>query len=40
MVKDLQEYIGILSKNPDAFILGFFNNDKDGNSTDRDIKIL
>ncbi len=40
MVKDLQEYIGILSKNPDAFILGFFDNDKDGNPTGRTIKIL
>lgn len=40
MVKDLQEYIGILAKNPDAFILGFFNNDKDGNPTERTIKVL
>lgn len=40
MVKDLQEYISILAKNPNAFILGFFNNDKDGNPIDRDIKIL
>lgn len=40
MVSDLKEYIKILSKNPEAFILGFFNNDKEGNSTEKTIKVL
>jgi 8-oxo-dGTP pyrophosphatase MutT (NUDIX family) len=40
MVSDLKEYIKILSRNPDAFILGFFNNDKSGNPTGRVIKVL
>ena len=40
IVHDLQEYIKILAKNPDAFILGFFNNDKSGNLTEETIKVL
>lgn len=40
MVADLKEYIKILTENPDAFILGFFNNDKSGNLIEKTIKIL
>jgi len=40
MVSDLKEYIKILTKNPNAFILGFFNNDKFGNLIERTIKII
>jgi 8-oxo-dGTP pyrophosphatase MutT (NUDIX family) len=40
MVNDLKEYIKILSKNPEAFILGFFNNDSSGNPTEKTVKIL
>lgn len=40
MVADLKEYVQILNNNPDAFILGFYDNDKEGNSKDRTIHIL
>lgn len=40
MVTDLKKYIQILSKNPDAFMLGFFDNDKEGNQTSHKIHIL
>ena len=40
MVADLQEYIGILTKNPDAFIFGFFDNDKSGKLINKVVKIL
>ncbi len=39
-VTDQKEYIKILSKNPDAFILGFFDNDKSGHQTKHTIHIL
>lgn len=40
MVKDLQEYIQILEKNPNAFILGFFDNDKKGNLINKIVRVL
>jgi 8-oxo-dGTP diphosphatase len=40
MVSDLKEYLKILNKNPNAFILGFFNNDKNGNPIGSTTKIL
>jgi 8-oxo-dGTP diphosphatase len=40
MVNDLKEYVKVLAKNPDAFILGFFDNDQAGNLTGKTIKVL
>jgi 8-oxo-dGTP diphosphatase len=41
MVTDLKDYIKILSKNPKAFILGFFDHDDSGEITSKvKIKIL
>jgi len=40
MVHDLQEYIKILSKDPNAFILGFFNYDKSGKLAEKTIEVL
>ncbi len=40
MVQDLKDYIKILSQNPDAFIFGFFDHDKEGKLTEKVIKIL
>jgi len=40
MVKDLKAYIKILDKNPDAFILGHFDNDEAGHQTSQSIHIL
>lgn len=40
MVTDLKEYIGILSKSPNAFILGFFDNDKSGKLINKMVKVL
>ena len=40
MVRDLQEYVKILSKNPNAFILGFFDNDIEGKFISKTVKIL
>ena len=40
MVSDLKEYIKIISENPHAFIFGFFDHDKEGNLTEKDIKVL
>lgn len=40
MVSDLKEYIKIISVNPKVFIFGFFDHDKEGNLTDKNIKIL
>lgn len=40
MVNDLKEYIKILSINPGAYILGFFDNDKRGNPKGHTIHIL
>lgn len=37
---DIKEYIKILSKNPEAFILGFFNHDKEGKLINKKIKVL
>ena len=37
---DIKEYLKILSKNPEAFILGFFDHDHEGNLTDKKIKVL
>ncbi len=37
---DIKEYIKILSENPDAFIFGFFDHDKEGNLTEKTIKVL
>jgi len=40
MPADLKEYIKILTENSDAFIFGFFDHDKEGKLTRKDIKIL
>jgi 8-oxo-dGTP diphosphatase len=40
MVTDLKEYIKILVKNPDAFIFGFFDHDKEGKLIKKIVKIL
>ena len=40
MVKDLQEYINILVNNPNAFIFGFFNNNKEGELISKTIKVI
>jgi len=40
MVADLKEYIGILSENVNAFIFGFFDNDKSGKPIGKSVKIL
>lgn len=40
MPMDTQEYIQILSKNPDAFIFGFFDHDKEGKLIEKKIKVL
>ncbi len=37
---DIKEYIKILSDNPNAFIFGFFDHDKEGKLTEKTIKIL
>jgi 8-oxo-dGTP diphosphatase len=37
---DIKEYIKILSKNPDAFIFGFFDHDKEGKLISKTIKVL
>ncbi len=37
---DLKEYIKILSENPNAFIFGFFDHDKEGKLTEKTINIL
>lgn len=37
---DTKDYIKILSVNPDAFIFGFFDHDKQGHLTEKTIKIL
>jgi len=39
-VTDQKEYIKILSKNRNAFILGFFDNDKEGNPTTHKIHVF
>ena len=40
MVQDLKDYIKILSKNPTAFILGFFDHNKEGKLIEKDIKVF
>ncbi len=40
MPADIREYLKILSKNPKAFIFGFFDHDNEGKITERVIKIL
>jgi hypothetical protein len=40
MVMDLKEYIKILSQKPDAFIFGFFDNDREGKLINKIINIL
>lgn len=40
MVADLKEYVQILYKNPDAFILGFYDNDQEGNPVGHTIHTL
>jgi 8-oxo-dGTP diphosphatase len=37
---DIKDYIKILSKNPNAFIMGFFDHDKDGNLIEKSIHVL
>lgn len=39
IVKDLQEYIKILAKNPKAFMFGFFDNNEEGQLISKTIKI-
>lgn len=40
MVTDLKEYIKIMSENKNAFILGFFDNDKEGKLIEKRITVL
>ena len=40
MPMDTKEYIKILSKNPSAFIFGFFDHDKEGKLVEKSIKVL
>jgi len=40
MPQDLKEYIKILQENPKAFILGFFDHDKEGKLIQKTIKVL
>ena len=40
MPDDIKSYIEILSTNPDAFMLGFFDHDSTGKLTKKDIKVL
>lgn len=40
MPADTKEYIQILAKNPNAFILGFFDHDKEGKLIEKKIKVL
>lgn len=40
MVSDLKEYIKILVENPNAFIFGFFDHDKEGKLTEKHITVL
>lgn len=40
MVNDLPKYIEILDKNPEAFILGFFNFDKQGDLVETKIEVF
>jgi len=40
MPTDIKEYLKILSQNPNAFIFGFFDHDKEGKLTEKNIKIL
>ena len=37
---DIKEYIKILSKNPNAFIFGFFDHSEEGKLTEKIIKVL
>ena len=40
MVQDLKDYLKILSQNPQAFIFGFFDHNKEGELTEKKINIL
>ena len=40
MAVDTKEYLGILKENPDAFIFGFFDHDKDGELTSKTIRVI
>ncbi|MFA7676422.1 MAG: NUDIX domain-containing protein [Candidatus Shapirobacteria bacterium] len=40
MASDMKEYFKILNKNPNAFILGYFDHDQDGNVTEKKLNIL
>ncbi|MDP3994846.1 MAG: NUDIX hydrolase [bacterium] len=40
MPVDTKEYIKILLENPNAFILGFFDHDKEGKLTEKTIKVF
>lgn len=37
---DIHNYLEILSKNPEAFIFGFFGHDEKGKLIEKDIKVL
>lgn len=38
--EDIKEYVNILNKNPQAFILGFFDHNEKGDLTEKQIKIV
>jgi hypothetical protein len=40
MPTDVKEYLKILSKNPRAFIFGFFDHDKEGKLIEKNIKVV
>ncbi len=40
MAKDIKDYLKILSENPNAFILGYFDHDKDGKIVEEKIQVL
>ncbi len=37
---DIHDYLEILSKDPGAFMFGFFDHDKEGKLSEKTIKIL
>ncbi|HKC04596.1 MAG TPA: NUDIX domain-containing protein [Patescibacteria group bacterium] len=38
--QDIHDYLEILSKNPDAFIFGFYDHDEEGKGTDKKITVI
>jgi len=40
MAQDIHDYLEILSKNPKAFIFGFYDHDKEGKLINKNIRIL